>query len=332
MSNNEPLLFGSRRSRRSMSEETQTALTSCAGIAILLLVIFLSMSFDHLKALEYGIVRNTITGQLDYSHVYEGGLRFVGPFHKFVRFPAGEQTIEFSDNRTAIQGPVQTRTGKGPGGSDKSAGQNVNISLSFQYKFDPNLLPEVYKSLALNYQQRYTVIARNVISDVSQMFSPFEYWTSRYAIADQMLKQMNESLYEEGYVYVTRLQVMRVDFSPQYEDAITATEVQNQETMTQKYNQTVQDLLQGIEVLKAKANATIVGIAATASATSSMITNEASAQAYSLVQKALAQSYKSLQQTLGLTNEELLTLIKMKAIRKQSNSQQVLLGTADPFN
>jgi len=332
---NEPLLrsYGNGRNN-SFASELCTFENAFKFVVFVFigLVILLSSSFDHLKAVEYGILRNTITGQLDYDNVYEGGLRLVGPFSRFVRFPAGEVTIEFSNNRTAQQPPVQTRTGKGKGGSDKSAGQNVNISMSFQFKFQPSLLPNVYKSLALNYLPRYYVIARNVVSDVSQLFSPQQYWTERYVIANTMLNQLNESLFEEGYVTVTRVQLMRVDFSSQYEDAITATEVQNQETMTQKYNQTVQDLLQGIEVLKADANATIVSVGAKAAATSSIITNQAAAEAYSNIQSATAQAYESLRVKLNLTNEELLTLIKMKAIRKQGNSQQILLGVSQPID
>ena len=106
----------------------------------------------------------------------------------------------------------------------------------------------------------------------------------------------------------------------------------NQETMTQQFNQTVQDILQGIEVLKANANATIVSIGATATATSSQITNKAATEAFSNVQTATAKSYEKLRKVLNLTNDELLTLIKMKAIRQQGNSQQILLGVSQPID
>ena len=94
-------------------------------------------------------------------------------------------------------------------------------------------------------------------------------------------------LWEEGYVTCEGVQLMRVDFSQQYEDAITQTEVQNQETMTQQYNQTVQDQLQSIENLKVKTAATIKGISARAKSKAAMIINNAAADGVGLVSLAL---------------------------------------------
>ena len=100
-------------------------------------------------------------------------------------------------------------------------------------------------------------------------------------IANEILNEMNTSLWDEGFVTCEGIQLMRVDFSPEYEDAITQTEVQNQETMTQQYNQTVQDQLQSIENLKVKTAATVLGISATAKSQAAMIINNAAADGVS---------------------------------------------------
>lgn len=66
-----------------------------AGIAALLLIILLPMSFSYLDFYEYGFSRRRTTGKVDTSHVYAGGRHFIGPDHEFKEFYAAAQFVYF---------------------------------------------------------------------------------------------------------------------------------------------------------------------------------------------------------------------------------------------
>lgn len=85
--------------------------------------ILLFLGFSVLEATEYGLDYSWISKNVD-KKVYENGLHFLGIGHSFIRFPKMVQTIEFSKERTANQGPVQSRT---------ADGLEVVLEISFQY-------------------------------------------------------------------------------------------------------------------------------------------------------------------------------------------------------
>lgn len=85
--------------------------------------LFLILGFSVLEATEYGLDYSWISKNVD-RKIYENGLHFLGIGHSFIKFPKMVQTIEFSKERTANQGPVQSRT---------ADGLEVILEISFQY-------------------------------------------------------------------------------------------------------------------------------------------------------------------------------------------------------
>jgi len=51
----------------------------CVGIAALLLIILLPISFSYLDFYDYGFLRRHTTGRVNIDRVYEGGRYLVGP-------------------------------------------------------------------------------------------------------------------------------------------------------------------------------------------------------------------------------------------------------------
>jgi hypothetical protein len=54
----------------------------CVGIAALLLIILLPISFSYLDFYDYGFLRRHTTGRVNINRVYEGGRYLVGPDHQ----------------------------------------------------------------------------------------------------------------------------------------------------------------------------------------------------------------------------------------------------------
>jgi len=98
----------------------------CYTMCCLLIIvgsIFLLLGYSVLEATEYGLDYSWISKNVE-KKVYENGLHFLGVGHSFIRFPKMVQTIEFSKERSANQGPVQSRT---------LDGLEVVLEISFQY-------------------------------------------------------------------------------------------------------------------------------------------------------------------------------------------------------
>jgi hypothetical protein len=93
------------------------------GLFILVGGILLILGFSVLEATEYGLDYSWVSKNVD-RKIYENGLHFLGIGHSFIRFPKMVQTIEFSKERSANQGPIQSRT---------LDGLEVVLEISFQY-------------------------------------------------------------------------------------------------------------------------------------------------------------------------------------------------------
>src|ERR1700733_3399281 len=78
--------------------------------SIFLISILAIISFGAVEPTEYGILYNSITKDLNTDYIYEGGLQYIGIFHKLITFPAIHQTIEFSNVRDATATELKTRT------------------------------------------------------------------------------------------------------------------------------------------------------------------------------------------------------------------------------
>ncbi len=96
---------------------------SICGCFIFVGLLFLFLGFSVLEATEYGLDYSWISKNVGMK-VYDNGLHFIGIGHSFIRFPRMVQTIEFSKERTANQGAVQSRT---------ADGLEVILEISFQY-------------------------------------------------------------------------------------------------------------------------------------------------------------------------------------------------------
>jgi len=53
-----------------------------SGVAIVLLVILLPISFSYIDFYDYGFLRRRTSGRVNLKRVYEGGRYLVGPDHK----------------------------------------------------------------------------------------------------------------------------------------------------------------------------------------------------------------------------------------------------------
>lgn len=219
---------------------------------------------------EYGIFRNYLSGSLDFD-VRRGGIYVTWPTKSFIKFPAAQQTLEFSGG-SMDRPPVSTTTGADPKDPD-SGGQPITITCALQFQFVPSTIRDVYLNFGSfeGARQRYLLLAGNMVGNTAQDFTPQDFWRRRDAIAATMLHEINHTLWKKGKVMAVRFEMMKVDFAQSFEDSITQVQVAEQQRVVNEYDQQVQQVVQQINVMGARNDAIIANISAGADAYSKEI-------------------------------------------------------------
>eukprot|EP00929_Paragymnodinium_shiwhaense_P039559 TRINITY_DN20771_c0_g1_i1.p2 TRINITY_DN20771_c0_g1~~TRINITY_DN20771_c0_g1_i1.p2 ORF type:complete len:401 (-),score=134.17 TRINITY_DN20771_c0_g1_i1:97-1299(-) len=304
------------------------------GVIVLVIVFIVSSFFSALEPNQYGLMMSYVTGNVSY-YAYRGGLHVPGPLRTFVTFPAAQNTLEYSDSYGANRLPVETRTG-----ADKTAGSNayderesggqpIKISCALQYMFVPEKLLDVYLTFGGYEQaeQRYLLWAGNMVGNTAQDFTPQDFWTKRDEVAKKMLKEVNATLWEQGFVQVKQFEIIAIDFVSSFEQSITQVQVAEQKKVINKYDQKVQEVEQHIEVMKSHNEAVIANITAEADAKAKEICAAATRDAFQRKQSTKAKFYSELKSKLELNEHQMAQYLKIKALQGQETNQgKVVVG------
>jgi len=150
--------------------------------------------------------------------VLEGGLHWVGLFYSLIHFPAIHKNIEFSDDVSAQQVALRTRT---------EEGLELHLHCAFQYQLRRNELPKLYRLSQLDFEPLLTRLARNSILRVAGDYKAPQYWLKRNEIGEDMKKSLTLDL-AKANADVTGFMLLKIDLPDVYEGAIVNTEVTNQ--------------------------------------------------------------------------------------------------------
>merc|ERR1719414_1134957 len=117
-------------------------------------------------------------------------------------FPATAQTIEFSERAMlSSSGMLHTRTKEGLG---------LHLSIAFQYKLDPEQLPELYRLTNYQYEGIFTRIARDQLLEAASEYEGPQYWLQRHHIGTHMRKLVDDQL-RASHASVWGLQLLVID-------------------------------------------------------------------------------------------------------------------------
>jgi hypothetical protein len=259
------------------------AALSAVACVVLSLSLFGLSSVGQVDQNEYGLVMNWVTKKIG-DQVYHGGTHLIGFWNTFVTFPATVQTIEFSERPWQHTAPaLHTRTKDGLG---------LHLSISFQYKLQPDDIPKLYALTNIAYEGLFTRIARDQLLEAASEYEGPQYWRQRSEIGNRMKGLVNEQL-SDSYASLWGLQLLIIDLPDGYENAITQTQVQKQTAATRENEQVAAgiradtevmtaDYAKQIKIVQAGANAnfTLKTRMAEAEATKRKITAEAEALAF----------------------------------------------------
>lgn len=190
-------------------------LSLCLGFVAL--IVYIAVAIEGVEPTEYAIIRNNLSQDINQEEVLEGGLHWVGLFYSLIHFPAIHKSIEFSNDASAQQAQLSTRT---------KEGLELHIHCSFQYQLVKEDLPKMYRLLQNDFEGIFTRIARNSILHIAGDYKAPDYWLNRTIIGDTVSNSLVDDLLE-AYAKVTGFMLLKIDLPDVYEAAIVATEVTN---------------------------------------------------------------------------------------------------------
>lgn len=85
-----------------------------------------------------------------------------GLFSTFIKYPSIEQSIEFSDKKTADREKLKTRT---------KEGLDLNVHFNIQYKLKKDELQQLYRLLGNDYRRVFERLARNSVLEVASDYT-----------------------------------------------------------------------------------------------------------------------------------------------------------------
>lgn len=292
--------------------------SACVGcitfVGLLAFIIGMSISYSILSPLEAGVKMNTLSQSID-DKFFSQGRHYIGPLHKFIRYPTTLQTIEFGKGADA-NAPILRVQSKG--------GQTMQLEVSFQYRLMTSKLAQLYKSYELKYQGKFLSIAEAAIKNQGTKYSPTEYFTNRMQISEAIHTVLNLRFRDEFFAVVEHFQLRNVEPPKSISKNIRDKLIQRERGLLAIEEKKAVEVRAKSETIKSEytRNQTIVNVEADYQA--SLLTEKANADAIAVVLTAKAQAYKNLKTNLGFTNSHFLNFLYIENIRTSKSPDKIV--------
>ena len=284
----------------------------CSCCISFLLIIF---GFASLEATEFGLNYSWISKNIS-PNIKENGLYFIGIGHSFIKFPKTVQTIEFSKQKTANKGPIQSRT---------SDGLEVTLEISFQYVLNKDKIYDLYTKYGSNYNYIFQNIAVHTLTEEATKYTAYNFFMDRGKIKDDFQKELNEIFEQLCYSTIVFLQLRSVDLPSLFEESIQESEVKKQDILRAKAEQNKIMIEVDTKIKAAEYQKDVVINMAEGEAEAIYKQNKADVESLVKMQETQVNVYKNLKNTLGLDNGKLLNLMKSKLIKGYSGEDNGLI-------
>ena len=288
--------------------------TCCIGF---LLILF---GFSSLEATELGLNYSWISKTIS-PEVKENGLYFIGIGHSFIKFPKTVQTIEFSEEKTANRGPIESRT---------SDGLEVTLEISFQYILQPDKLYDLYNTYGPKYDNVFQNIAINILTEEATKYTAYNFFMDRGKIKDDFQYELNLRFDKNCFSNIQFLQLRSVNLPNLFEQSIQESEVKKQDIQKAQAEQNKVKIEIDTKIKAAEYQKNVIINKAEGEAQAIIKQNEAYVDALLRTQNTQTNAFKNLKDTLQLTNENLLDFMKTKIIKEYSGDNDITLNIEKP--
>merc|ERR1711939_296122 len=195
---------------------THAAAICCCCVTVIGLIVIIVCSFSQLHSTQYGLDYDHIWEEID-THVYTGGLHFLGLGHGFAKFPNTVQSVVYSQ---ANHDRLHART---------SDGLPLILGVSFQYRLVQTQIHDLYMAYKDQHSHIVFNTGKHLISNAAANYSAYEFFNNKQGIAKDMLIYTNKFFQDHLFCFVDAFQINTVPLPQSFEDAI-------QESLNMKQN------------------------------------------------------------------------------------------------
>ena len=277
-----------------------------------LLILF---GFAALEATEFGLNYSWISKSIS-PNIKENGLYFIGIGHSFIKFPKTVQTIEFSNSKTANQGPIRSRT---------SDGLEVTLEISFQYILQKDQIYTLYTKYGKNYNYIFQNIAIHTLTEEATKYTAYNFFMDRGKIKDDFQYELDNIFQKLCYSTIQFLQLRSVDLPTLFEASIQESEVKKQDIEKAKAEQNKILIEVDTQIKAAEYQKNVIINIAEGEAEAIYKQNQADVESLIKMQETQVGVYKALKDSLQLNNEKLLNLMKSKLIKGYNGEDNGLI-------
>lgn len=301
------------------------------GVApvVILSIVLAFAGFGSVEITEYGLLENFVTRSVQ-EKPFQSGRYWVGPWNRFIKFPAVVKTIQFSDDKLQAdlemdeQGDPMLR-------SRTSDGLDVSIELSFQYQLNSTFLFALYTTLgaATDFHQTFVRVAIDRLTEIATLYTANEFFVERTRIGKDMEQKLRKDFQGELFSTVFSFQLRSVQLPAEFEKAIQRTEVQKQDLHVAKAEQQSTNVSLQTKLMQANRRVKIRKNRGEAYSQSKMLANAADVKQYIAAQEKIADSYSGVLKALDSKEDNFLAYVQARALRDH-RSDKTTLGLSLP--
>jgi hypothetical protein len=230
------------------------------------------------------------------------------------------QTIEFSKDRNANRGPIESRT---------SDGLEVIIEISFQYVLQQENLFKLYNKYGARYYIVFQNVAVDILTEEATKYTAYDFFWDRGRIKEDFQRKLDQMLNVICYANIQFLQLRSVDLPNLFEEAIQESEVKKQDIKKAEAELNKVKVEVDTKIKSATFQKNVAINIAEGEANAILQQNAANVISLKKVQDAQSEAYKKMKVKLSLTNADLLNLIKTKLV-KNYDGNNLALNIASP--
>lgn len=105
-----------------------------------------------------------------------------------------------------------------------SEGLTLDLHVVIYFQYQKENLHKLYPLCYKDCRRIFVQMAKNTILEAAGTYIAPTYWTDRKKIQGDILKTMNET-FDQIYLNIESLQIMKIDLPDSYENAIVLTQV-----------------------------------------------------------------------------------------------------------
>lgn len=271
-----------------------TTTSICTSVAIIiLLVIILPLSFSYIDYYDYGLRQRKSTGSVDTDKVYSSGRYFIGPDHRFLKYPADQHILHLEDLAVFSDG------------GEESVGLTFYIDIDLTYAIKEKEVGELHKELARNYQSVIQSRTNEAIKNSAITITFSDYFEKRKFVEAHFRSAVQSSWNTEPQLHVTldQFHIGRIRIPESVANKQLEALVQNERTAKEQYLQGARVEREETAVQVNTINLQADQLLRTTRATATQYVADATATANKIKLSALNNGTQSLLNAIGIENQ-----------------------------